>query len=119
MTCRQSFESLPRWIDDVSKFAAPNVSKVLIATKADLESERVVDSSEAAELARAYGICMFLETSAKSNLNVDLAFFKLACQLKSQYESGVCLETSNNVFRLSAQGVSPISSKWSSCCHFL
>lgn len=30
LTCRQSFESLQRWLDDVSKFAAPNVCKVLI-----------------------------------------------------------------------------------------
>lgn len=30
LTCRQSFESLRRWLDDVSKFAAPNVCKVLV-----------------------------------------------------------------------------------------
>ena len=30
ITCRQSFESLIRWMDDVSKFAVPNVVKVLI-----------------------------------------------------------------------------------------
>lgn len=32
MTCRQSFESLQRWLDDVSKFAAPNVAKVLVGS---------------------------------------------------------------------------------------
>lgn len=31
ITCRQSFESsMRRWIDDVSKFAVPNVAKILI-----------------------------------------------------------------------------------------
>lgn len=30
ITCKQSFGSLQRWIDDVSKFAAPNVVKLLI-----------------------------------------------------------------------------------------
>lgn len=34
ITCRQSFESsMRRWIDDVSKFAVPNVAKVLIGNQ--------------------------------------------------------------------------------------
>lgn len=118
MTCRQSFESLQRWIDDVSKFAAPNVSKVLIATKADLESERVVESEEGSMLAHSQGMCMFVETSSKGNLNVDNAFLELACQLKRQYEAGAHLDSQLDAFKLSSQGTTTISSSWSSCCHF-
>ena len=33
ITCRQSFNSLQRWIDDVSKFAAPNVAKLLVGER--------------------------------------------------------------------------------------
>uniref|UniRef100_A0A8R1TTZ0 Uncharacterized protein n=1 Tax=Onchocerca volvulus TaxID=6282 RepID=A0A8R1TTZ0_ONCVO len=54
LTCRQSFESLHRWLDDVSKFAAPNVCKVLVATKADLENERLVERDEGSELANTH-----------------------------------------------------------------
>jgi Ras-related protein Rab-43 len=36
ITCRQSFESLHRWIEDVSKFAVPNVAKILIGKLACL-----------------------------------------------------------------------------------
>ncbi|EGT36959.1 hypothetical protein CAEBREN_29013, partial [Caenorhabditis brenneri] len=53
MTCKQSFGSLQRWIDDVSKFAAPNVVKLLIGTKCDLEDQRAVEADEAEMLQRA------------------------------------------------------------------
>ncbi|KAL3982229.1 Ras-related protein Rab-43 [Acanthocheilonema viteae] len=118
LTCRQSFESLHRWLDDVSKFAAPNVCKVLIATKTDLENERLVERDEGSELANAHGMCMFIETSSKSNLNVDNAFLELACQLKRQYEAGVHLDSQLDAFKIS-QGTTTINSKWASCCHYL
>ncbi|VDK53115.1 unnamed protein product [Anisakis simplex] len=120
MTCRQSFESLQRWLDDVSKFAAPNVAKVLVATKADLENDRVVDSEEGSELAHSQGMCIFVETSAKGNLNVENAFLELALQLKRHYEAGAQLDAQlDSAFKLSSQGgTTTISSKWSNCCNF-
>ncbi|VDN32342.1 unnamed protein product [Gongylonema pulchrum] len=118
LTCRQSFDSLQRWLDDISKFAAPNVYKVLVATKADLESERLVEREEGRELAEMHGMCMFIETSSKSNLNVDNAFLELACQLKRQYEAGVQLDSQLNAFKIS-QATTTISSKWDSCCHYI
>uniref|UniRef100_A0A915PQV1 Ras family protein n=1 Tax=Setaria digitata TaxID=48799 RepID=A0A915PQV1_9BILA len=117
LTCRQSFESLHRWLDDVSKFAAPNVCKVLVATKADLENERFVERDEGRQLANRHGMCMFIETSSKSNLNVDNAFLELAHQLKRQYEAGVHLDSQLDAFKIS-QGTTAISSKWA-CCHYL
>ncbi|VDK63161.1 unnamed protein product [Onchocerca ochengi] len=112
LTCRQSFESLHRWLDDVSKFAAPNVCKVLVATKADLENERLVERDEGSELANTHGMCMFIETSSKSNLNVDNAFLELACRLKRQYEAGIHLDSQLDAFKIS-QGTTTISSKMS------
>uniref|UniRef100_A0A9J2PDI4 Ras-related protein Rab-43 n=1 Tax=Ascaris lumbricoides TaxID=6252 RepID=A0A9J2PDI4_ASCLU len=143
MTCRQSFESLQRWLDDVSKFAAPNVAKVLVgsfglfsylcqdvlsssrlllkeggATKADLESERVVDSEEGNELAHSQGMCFFVETSARGNVNVENAFLELALQLKRHYEAGAHIDAQLDAFRISSQSTTTIASKWSSCCNF-
>uniref|UniRef100_A0A914ZNR7 Ras-related protein Rab-43 n=1 Tax=Parascaris univalens TaxID=6257 RepID=A0A914ZNR7_PARUN len=118
MTCRQSFESLQRWLDDVSKFAAPNVAKVLVATKADLESERVVESEEGSELAHSQGMCFFVETSARGNVNVENAFLELALQLKRHYEAGAHIDAQLDAFRISSQSTTTIASKWSSCCNF-
>lgn len=94
------------------------VSLVFLATKADLENERLVERDEGSELANTHGMCMFIETSSKSNLNVDNAFLELACQLKRQYEAGVHLDSQLDAFKIS-QGTTTVSSKWASCCRYL
>ncbi|KAL1243790.1 Ras-related protein [Trichinella spiralis] len=70
--------------DDVLKFAAPNVVKLLVATKIDLENDRLVSTEEGEALAQAEQM-NFIETSAKENLNVDQAFENLAKDLKAHY----------------------------------
>ncbi|CAI5447828.1 unnamed protein product [Caenorhabditis angaria] len=117
MTCKQSFSSLQRWIDDVSKFAAPNVVKLLIGTKCDLEDQRAVDRDEAEMLQRANGMFEMLETSAKGNVNVDNAFLELATILKRQYDQGVLEQGANGTFQLGAGGTTSIGS-WNKCCQF-
>lgn len=88
------------------------------ATKADLESERVVDSEEGNELAHSQGMCFFVETSARGNVNVENAFLELALQLKRHYEAGAHIDAQLDAFRISSQSTTTIASKWSSCCNF-
>ncbi|XGW30240.1 hypothetical protein V3C99_009323 [Haemonchus contortus] len=119
ITCKQSFNSLQRWIDDVSKFAAPNVVKLLVATKCDLEEQRVVEKEEGELVQRANGMLLMVETSAKSNVNVDAAFVELATILKRQYDQGVHRDpASNETFRLGAGGSTTIGSTWQQCCQW-
>ncbi|KAH7729649.1 Ras family protein [Aphelenchoides avenae] len=120
ITCRQSFESsMRRWIDDVSKFAVPNVAKILIGTKADLQNERIVEPEEGEQLARAHGMLKFFETSAKENTNVDNVFYELAAQLKAQYETGNLTENNFDAFRLRYPDTTSISARWySKCCNY-
>lgn len=119
ITCKQSFNSLQRWIDDVSKFAAPNVVKLLVATKCDLEEQRVVEREEGELVQRANGMFSMIETSAKSNVNVDAAFLELGTILKRQYDQGVHRDpASNETFRLGAGGSTPIGTTWQRCCQW-
>uniref|UniRef100_A0A914DB48 Ras-related protein Rab-43 n=1 Tax=Acrobeloides nanus TaxID=290746 RepID=A0A914DB48_9BILA len=117
ITCRQSFDSLNRWIEDVSKFAVPNVTKILIGTKADLTKERLVDKEEGEQLARAHNMIQFIEVSSKSNVNVDTVFYEMAAQLKAQYDTGHLYENNFDSFRLKYSDTSDISSRWYNCCN--
>jgi len=49
--------------------APPDVSKILLATKSDLNYERQVTQEEGQSLADKFGIS-FMEVSAKSGVNV-------------------------------------------------
>ncbi|KAI1724858.1 ras family domain-containing protein [Ditylenchus destructor] len=118
ITCRQSSESLHRWIDDVSKFAVPNVAKILIGTKADLQDQRVIDPEEGEQLCRAHNMIKFLEVSSKSNVNVDVVFNELARQLKAQYDTGNLVDNRFDSFRLKYPDTTTISSKWARCCSY-
>merc|ERR1711879_516682 len=58
------------------------VPLVLIGSKCDLESSRVVESSEGEELAHKWG-CPFFETSAKTEANVQEVFTELVRIVKA------------------------------------
>lgn len=68
-------------MQEIDKFATDNVCKVLVGNKIDLIDKRQVTRDEGEELAKSYGI-PYLETSAKSNTNVEDCFITMAKQIK-------------------------------------
>ncbi|XP_076821083.1 ras-related protein Rab-37-like isoform X2 [Clavelina lepadiformis] len=76
----QSFVNVANWIADVKRYASPNVTLVMIGNKSDCSSQRMVKYKDGERLAKEYNI-VFLETSAKTGLNVDLAFEAVAQEL--------------------------------------
>lgn len=67
----------------MEQHATEGVNKILIGNKCDWEEKRVVPESEGKELAEKLGI-PFLEVSAKSNINIDNAFYSLAKDIKKR-----------------------------------
>lgn len=66
---RNSFENIDRWMAQIETNAPADVSKVLIATKSDLNYERQVSTEEGEALAKKHKI-PFMQVSAKSGLKV-------------------------------------------------
>uniref|UniRef100_A0AAV2IX31 Ras-related protein Rap-1b n=1 Tax=Knipowitschia caucasica TaxID=637954 RepID=A0AAV2IX31_KNICA len=54
-----------------------DVPMILVGNKCDLEEERVVAKESGLGLARQWNSCAFLETSAKSKINVNEIFYDL------------------------------------------
>ncbi|XP_006049562.1 ras-related protein Rab-42 [Bubalus kerabau] len=78
VTNRKSFEHIQDWHQEVLATQGPDKAIfLLIGHKSDLQSARCVSTQEAEELAASLGMG-FMETSAKGNCNVDLAFDTLA-----------------------------------------
>lgn len=65
------------WFQNVEQHATEGVHKILIGNKCDWAEKRVVSEEQGKALAQELGI-PFIETSAKSNTNVEEAFFSLA-----------------------------------------
>lgn len=97
VTSRKSFKNAQSWLADVREHADPHLTCILVGNKIDLCNEegegssnrqREVSTDEADEWARNEGL-LFLEASAKSGSNVDLAFEKASCDILHKINRGV------------------------------
>jgi Ras-related protein Rab-1A len=79
VTHRESFDHVSDWLGEVNKHASEDCCKLIIGNKSDAPG-RAVTTEEAREKADELA-CPFLETSAKSALNVEEAFLTLASEL--------------------------------------
>jgi GTPase KRas protein len=57
------------------------VPMIVVGNKCDLENERQVTTGEGQDLARSFG-CPFMETSAKSRVNVEESFYQLVREIR-------------------------------------
>merc|ERR1712188_137636 len=81
-----SFTNVKHWIQEIDKYAAYGVKKLLVGNKCDLASKKVVAYDEAKELADSLGV-RFMETSAKNAHNVEQAFQIMASEIKNRVAS--------------------------------
>lgn len=86
LTNWSSFEHVPEWYHEAGGNQLP--AFVLVGHKCDLVAERAVSAEEAGHLATTLGMA-FVETSALSNLNVELAFQTLAGGIQQALGRGI------------------------------
>ncbi|KAJ5070760.1 ras-related protein rabd2a-like [Anaeramoeba ignava] len=73
VTNQDSFNNLKYWMKEIQEYAPDNVNMILIGTKSDLISQKVIDTETGEKFAEQLGISFF-ETSSKENINVNEAF---------------------------------------------
>ncbi|KAL3360200.1 hypothetical protein AABB24_016612, partial [Solanum stoloniferum] len=70
---RTTFDSIPRWLDELKTHSDTTVARMLVGNKCDLENIRAVSVEEGKSLAESEGM-FFMETSALDSTNVNKAF---------------------------------------------
>jgi Ras-related protein Rab-2A len=88
VTRRETFSHLQTWLEDAKANANTALTIMLIGNKADLESKRQVSKEEGEAFANEHGL-VFMETSAKTAMNVEEAFMRTAHMIYQNVESGV------------------------------
>ncbi|TPX47672.1 hypothetical protein SeMB42_g03241 [Synchytrium endobioticum] len=83
VTDERSFNNIRNWIRNIEQHASEGVNKILVGNKCDMLEKKVISKEQGQALADEYQI-KFLETSAKSNIGVEEAFFSLARDIKKR-----------------------------------
>ena len=73
VTRKQTFDSVEKWVNDVTAVADKKITIILIGNKCDLEDQRQITKEQGEEKANKLELA-FLETSAFSGENLDKAF---------------------------------------------
>ncbi|KAI9703886.1 MAG: Ras GTPase [Candelina mexicana] len=82
ITSRQSFEEIMTFQQQILRVKDKDYFPIIVVgNKCDLEGERQVSKQEGEAVARSFG-CKFIETSAKSRINVDNAFFNIVREIR-------------------------------------
>ncbi|THH11863.1 hypothetical protein EW145_g377 [Phellinidium pouzarii] len=86
VTDNDTYQNVKQWLQEIDRYASEGVNKLLVGNKSDLASKKVVEYSVANEFAGTLGI-PFLETSAKTSVNVEQAFLTMAREIKQRMGS--------------------------------
>lgn len=80
VSSRESFEALPRWLEELENYVPPEVVKIIVGNKLDKEYSRQVPTTEGASFAQRTG-CLFVEASAKTAVGVTEAFSDVVARI--------------------------------------
>ncbi|KAG6519973.1 ras-related protein Rab11D-like [Zingiber officinale] len=80
ITRSQTFDHIPRWLEELRSHADRNIMIMLVGNKTDLKDQRAVTTEAALEFAQKENL-FFLETSALEATNVENAFQTLLAEI--------------------------------------
>ena len=76
---------MSNWVQQVKEHAQEDVIKILLANKADMKHEKVINTEEGEELARKNDMAFF-ETSARTGQGIKEAFELIAGDILKKRE---------------------------------
>lgn len=119
MTVEQSFAAVKMWIRELKQNAEPDIVMAIAGNKSDLEELREIQYKDAMEYAESQN-AIFIETSAKTAVNVGALFVEIskqfAARLKAKgrpYASG---DSSSSSVILQQRNASDDGRTNKSCC---
>ncbi|EGC38794.1 hypothetical protein DICPUDRAFT_91367 [Dictyostelium purpureum] len=82
ITSRSSYDEIASFREQILRVKDKDrVPLILVGNKCDLDHERQVSVNEGQELAKSFN-CPFMETSAKSRINVEESFYSLVREIR-------------------------------------
>lgn len=114
ITDRISFQEIENWLSEIEHHASAKVTKILVGNKSDLEDQRQVSYQEGKDFADKLGM-EFLETSAKSRINIDETFMKLTNAILPTVPSNN-KPSDNGISGLEGRRKKPVGEKKKGCC---
>lgn len=116
ITCVESFNSIPSWIEELEKHAERDCIICIIGNKCDLEHQRTVDRARAVQFAKSIG-ALYFETSAKTSEGIMDAFVLVARQLINLYHRrGSFVSSSSSISKIPIKLESERPPEKKSCC---
>ena len=110
---RNSFNSIPKWVDEVKKQTDKNTKFLLVGNKCDLEeNKRQVSTEEAQEYAKENKI-EFIEVSAKTEKGINDMFKYIISELLKEKEPGLFDNQYKNNIKINKTSC---WSEYCSCC---
>ena len=85
VTDRESFDRIQKWAAQIDQYQDLHLCRLLVGNKSDMESARKVTTQEGEDLAKSLGTG-FVETSAKTQSNVEKAFLDIATEILHKTE---------------------------------
>lgn len=83
ITDRTTFTKLSDWIEEIHQHSQPNVPIIFVGNKCDLIDNRQVSYTESKEFAQSKSY-EYIESSAKTNTNIDDLFVKIIQQMDNK-----------------------------------
>ena len=114
---KQSFDNIPDWLSEVSKYTEEDIRKILLVNKWDVDEDlKQVTESDIAKMSKEHDL-EILEVSAKTGKNVDDAFLKCTKTLMEKRDK----EEELGTVKIGPRGknklfANPKKTKHESCC---